>query len=80
MEIAFGLAAIPFLHMHVFSRRVNNTTMIQQPMVLFNVIYARSSCTKHGDRIAEKERILTEEEMTVAKLLVRCLENDIDHN
>src|ERR671924_1495557 len=28
------------------------------------------------DRVAEKERILTEEETTVAKLLVRCLENE----
>src|ERR671923_809428 len=28
------------------------------------------------DRVAEKERILTEEETTVAKLLARCLENE----
>jgi acetolactate synthase I/II/III large subunit len=50
--------------------------MIQQPTVLFNVMYADHHALGMKDRVSDKEQILTEEETTVAKLLVTCLENE----
>jgi acetolactate synthase I/II/III large subunit len=50
--------------------------MIEQPTVLFNVMYADHHALDMEDGVSDKEQILTEEETTVAKLLVTCLENE----